>query len=854
MPPSVIIEGGNYGNIRFVSAGFTYPDNFEAKIGFDIIRRQCSSLCTMQHARDILASEGFSSSFAEVERRQSLAEEMRQILISEPNVPHEEFFDIAHLVDKVRIEGTFLDVSEAVCLGATLGSANDMIEFVHSRNAGLYPRITALTEGVSSLSHIITELRRIIDEQGGVRDNASPELAEIRSEIRRHEGQVSKRLQTVLNSAKSAGIVESDASISIREGRAVIPVTASNKRKLQGFIHDESATGKTFYIEPIEVVELNNRLRELEYAERREVVRILTAFTDMVRLDIDEVSRIEEYIANIDTLRAKARWALENNAAKPIANTEGRLALHNARHPLLAQALRRNNRPVIPLDAELDTEHRILVISGPNAGGKSVCLKTIGLLQYMFQCGMPVTAAESSELPLFGKIYIDIGDEQSIDNDLSTYSSHLINMKSMVAGADECTMILIDEFGTGTEPMMGAAIAEAILEQLVERRCYGVITTHYSNIKYYAAETEGIRNGAMMFDVQNIRPLFRLETGKPGSSFAVEIARKIGLPEDIIAAAKEKVGSDHIDLEKQLRDIARDKHYWERKRERIRQTDRKVEELEQSYHEQLSKIREERNKILREAKEQARELIAEANRQIESTIKSIREAQAEKEQTRLVRQQFNTFREQVEEDVALRAARDEQLEREMAKLERRKQRRAERKDSPKPQSAETDNNAPKLLPIIEGAKVRLMGQNGVGVVQSLRGKKAQVAFGQILTTVDTARLEVISTAEYKRLTRPDTPRTVISSDISERRLNFRSSIDIRGERVAAALEKVEALIDDALMVGIGSVTILHGKGTGALKDEVRRYLRTIPEVESAVDDHPDRGGSGITVVTFKNLI
>lgn len=807
----------------------------------------------MEHAREILADEGFCISHDEVERRQSLAEEMRQMFISEPDLPHEEFFDIAHLVDKVRIEGAFLDVTEAVCLGATLGSANDMIEFVRSRNAELYPRIAHLTEGVASLSHIITELRRIIDEHGNVRDSASPELQSIRSEIRRHEGQVSKRLQAVLSSAKSAGIVESDASISIREGRAVIPVTASNKRKLQGFIHDESATGKTFYIEPVEVVELNNRLRELEYEERREVVRILTAFTDMVRLDINDVARAEEYIANIDMLRAKARWAVDNGAAKPIIGTEGRLALHNARHPLLAQALQRNKRPIIPLDAELNTKERILVISGPNAGGKSVCLKTIGLLQYMFQCGMPLTAAESSELPLFDKLYIDIGDEQSIDNDLSTYSSHLINMKSMVAGADEHTMILIDEFGTGTEPVMGAAIAEAILERLVERRCYGVITTHYSNIKYYAAETEGIANGAMMFDVQNIRPLFRLETGKPGSSFAVEIARKIGLPEDIISSAKEKVGSDHIDLEKQLRDIARDKHYWERKRERIRQTDRKVEELEQSYHEQLSKIREERNKILREAKEQARSLISEANRQIESTIKSIREAQAEKEMTRLVRQSFNDFREQVEDDSALRAARDEQIEREMAKLERRKQRRAERSNVPQATS-EKPVEQPKVLPLTEGAKVRLVGQNGVGVVQSLRGKKAQVAFGQILTTVDASRLEVISSAEYKRLTRPETPRTVISSDISERRLNFRSSIDIRGERVSAALEQVQSLIDDALMVGIGSVTILHGKGTGALKEEVRRYLRSIPEIASATDDHPDRGGSGITVVTFKNLI
>jgi len=426
-------------------------------------------------------------------------------------------------------------------------------------------------------------------------------------------------------------------------------------------------------------------------------------------------------------------------------------------------------------------------------------------------------------------------------------------MKAMLAGADEATMVLIDEFGSGTEPIIGAAIAEAILERLVASGTFGVITTHYSNIKYYASNTEGVFNGAMMFDVQNIRPLFRLETGKPGSSFAVEIARKIGLPEDIIASAKEKAGTEHIDIEKQLREIARDKRYWEQKRERIRVADRKVEELERDYNDRLTRIREERNAIIREAKEQARTLIADANRQIETTIKEIRESQAEREQTRLIRRSFNEFKEKVEDDTAMRE-RDEALAREMARLERRRQRRDERKSqqgSAQTEKPANDTTKPQPLPLVEGAKVRLMGQDGVGVVQSIRGKRAQVAFGQILTTVDTSRLETISTAEYKRATRPDTPRTVISADISQRRLNFHSSIDIRGERVADALEKVRDLVDDALMLGIGSVTILHGKGTGALKEEVRKYLRSLPEVASAVDDHPDRGGSGITVVTFK---
>ena len=826
-----------------------YPSNFEEKIGFNTIREQCVALCTMQHARDLLAEEGFTANENEIKHRHALTEEMRQILLSEREAPTEEFYDIAEIVEKAKVEGTFLEVAEVVQLGKALISAGDFVQFLHKSDSERYPALTSLAKPVRALWNIVADIRRIVDDKGMVRDGASEELRQIRAQIRRHEGQVSKRLQAILQSAKSSGIVDSDASISIREGRAVIPVTAANKRKLNGFIHDESATGKTFYVEPAEVVELNNMLRELEYEERREIVRILTAFTDVVRLDIDDVERTEAFMAVADMVRAKARWALENGAGKPIISEENRLVFRTAKHPLLAQSLKRHKRTIIPLDVELDRERRIMVISGPNAGGKSVCLKTIGLLQYMFQCGYPITASEMSELPIFNKIYINIGDEQSIDNDLSTYSSHLLNMKAMVAGADKRTMVLIDEFGSGTEPVIGSAIAEAILEKLVASGCYGVITTHYSNIKYYASNNEGVINGAMMFDVQNIRPLFRLECGKPGSSFAIEIARKIGLPEDIIASAKEKAGSEHIDLEKQLREVARDKHYWAQKRERIRQTDRKVEEMEQALSEKLSNIREERNRIIHEAKAQAKELVAEANRQIENTIKGIREAQAEKEQTKLLRKEFEEFREEIEAD---NSEANERIEREMERLRRRQQRREERKNNPaEPKVEQPQQPVKKSLPLEVGAKVRMFGQNGVGIVKEVRGKRAQVAFGAILTTVETARLEVISSSEYKRMTRPETPRTVISADISQRRLNFRSQIDIRGERVVEALEKVQTLVDDALMVGVSSVTILHGKGTGALKEEVRRYLRSLPQVASATDDHPDRGGSGITIVTFK---
>ena len=825
-----------------------YPPTFEQKIGFDRLREQVAALCTMRAARGLLAAEGFTTSAREIVRRLSLADEMRLLLEMNPDFPGGDYPDMDHVVAKLRVEGAFLDVEEVVTLRRALAMVGQLVAFIGARGQQ-YPALYDLTRGVEAFPAIVQRIDAIIDPFCAVRDGASPELAEIRRAIREREGQAAKRLQQVLAAAKSAGIVDADAQLSVRDGKTVIPVSAANKRKLNGFIHDESATGRTFYVEPVEVVELNNELRELEYAERREIVRILTEFTETVRPDAELIAASGDYLAEVDMLRAKGRWASANGCVKPIVSTDDRLVLKDARHPLLQQTLRAQGREIVPLNMQLDKRKRILVISGPNAGGKSVCLKTTGIVQYMFQCGFPVPASEISELPVFGSIFIDIGDEQSIDNDLSTYSSHLVNMKNMLSGASDRTLVLIDEFGSGTEPTIGGAIAEAILERLLERGCYGVITTHYANIKYYAASTDGIANGAMTFDVQHIRPLFRLETGKPGSSFAVEIARKIGLPEEIIRSAAEKAGSEHINLEKQLREIARDKHYWEQKRDRIRLTDRKVEELEQSYAEQLAKIRAERQEILKKAKQEAQALIADANRQRENTIRTIRETQAEKETTRLARKELDDFRAAAEQADA--AERDAEIAREIERIERRRQRRAERKaqrgEAAAPGSAP---EPPKKREVEAGSKVRMLGQEMVGEVRAVKGKKAQVAFGQILTTVDKALLTVVSNNEYREATRPTTVRTVVSADISARKLAFRDHIDVRGMRSIEALDAVQQFIDDALMVGVGSVTILHGKGTGALKEEIRRYLRTVPEVESAVDEHADRGGAGITVVTL----
>ena len=827
-----------------------YPSNFEQRVGFDRIREQIMERCSMLSARELMAAEGFSRSRREVEERLTLADEMRTILAMEPGAEIGEQEDLRSIIDKIAVEGAYLMADECAVLLRALRGVSAIVGFIRSRREGSYPALRRMTERVQLFPELQREIERVVDDKGEVRSSASQELSEIRRAIREHEGQVAKRLQQVLQRAKASGIVEADAMISIRDGHAVIPVAAANKRKLAGFIHDESATGRTFYVEPVEVVELNNELRELEYAQMREIVRILTELTAVLRGDVEGLSRIEEYLTRVDMLRAKARWALDNGAVKPIISTEGRLLLRKARHPLLEQTLKAQGKAIVPLDMELNAERRILVISGPNAGGKSVCLKTTGILQYMVQCGFLVPALENSEFPLFDSLMIDIGDQQSLENDLSTYSSHLVNMKAMLAEASEHTLIMIDEFGSGTEPTIGGAISESILERFVERKAYGVITTHYANIKYFASRNEGVANGAMAFDVKNIQPLFSLEMGKPGSSFAIEVARKIGLPEDIVRMAMDKAGEDHINLEKQLREIARDKRYWAEKRDRIRQTDRKVEQLEQTYTDRLQSIRDERKVILDKARKEAEALIAEANRTIENTIRTIRESQADKELTRLARKEFEGFADAVVDDAAEKH--DDHIKREMERLARRRERREERRME-RERGVEPAPKAEEVKPakIEVGSKVKIEGQDVPGVVQMTKGKKAQVAFGQMMIMVEMERLKAVSSAEYREATRPTTARTVVSVDINQRKLNFRDHIDVRGMRASEALAAVEDLVDDALMVGVSGVTILHGKGTGAPKEEIRRYLRTVRDVATVADDHADRGGAGITVVTFK---
>ncbi len=828
------------------------PANFEQKIGFDRVRSQVEAQCSSPAAKRKLYAENFldSSHIEQLIDRLSRVDELLGILRSESGFPCGEYPDISSVVAKTRVVGTFLETEEIVLLRSALDSVAEIVAFFESKEEGLYPYLATTAQSVATFPHIVGHIDTIIDRFGEVKDSASAELYSIRRSIRSRQGEAGKRLRAILAEAQSAGIVDSDATVSIRDGRAVIPVLSNNKRKLNGLIQGQSATGRTYYVEPMEVVEINNELRELEYAERHEVVRILSEFTDWIRGEIDQIEQSGEFLTTMDMIRAKARWALEMECVKPIISTEGRLELRKARHPLLQQNLQKEGRELVPLDIVLDRERHIAVISGPNAGGKSVCLKCVGIVQYMFQCGFLVPALENSELPVFDSLFIDIGDQQSIDNDLSTYSSHLLNMKTLLQNATADSLVLIDEFGSGTEPIIGGAIAEAILEQLVERGTYGVITTHYSNIKYYASNTKGIANGAMMFDVNAIRPLFRLEMGTPGSSFAVEIARRIGLPESIIKTASEKAGSEHMNLERQLREIARDRRYWEQKRDRIRITDRRVEQIEADYAERLAQIKAERAEIIRTAKAEAQKIVAEANKQIENTIKTIRESQAEKELTRLARKELDEFKESMEQVGEKDAERARRIDAEMERVKRRQERRRERAEQGKSTSEPVVQKTVPKTEVEVGCKVRMAGQNVVGEVQSIKGKRAVVAFGQILSTVDKSTLTVISNSEYKAQIRPTSARTVVSVDLSARKLNFRDNIDVRGMRVDEALATVQNFIDDAIMVGIGYVSILHGKGSGALKDEIRRYLRSVPSVASYEDEHADRGGAGITIVRF----
>lgn len=755
----------------------------------------------------------------------------------------------------------YLDEQELFDLRRSLETIRDIVRFLQrsddeEEGVSPYPCLRRLAGDITVFPQLIGKINGILSPYGKIKDNASAELARIRRELASTMGSISRSLNSILRNAQSEGVVEKDVTPTMRDGRLVIPVAPALKRKIKGIVHDESASGKTVFIEPAEVVEANNRIRELEGDERREIIRILTDFSNALRPVVPDVLLSYEFLAEVDFIRAKGLFALQVSGIKP-ALEEGRLLdWRMAVHPLLQLSLMKHGKKVVPLDIELNEKQRILIISGPNAGGKSVCLKTVGLLQYMLQCGMLVPMHEGSHAGIFGSIFIDIGDEQSIEDDLSTYSSHLTNMKIMMKHCSGQSLVLIDEFGGGTEPQIGGAIAEAVLKRFNQRRTFGVITTHYQNLKHFAEDHEGVVNGAMLYDRHLMQALFQLQIGNPGSSFAVEIARKIGLPEDVIADAADIVGSEYINADKYLQDIVRDKRYWEGKRQSIRQREKQMEEVIARYQAEMEEVQRSRKEIMRRAKEEAEQLMQEANARIENTIRTIKEAQAEKEKTRQARQELSDFRESVEALMA--KEQEEKIARKMQKLQEKQQRRKEKKgkkgpDTPDAAQQEAERRArqeaERRANIVPGATVRIKGQTAAGEVMEVNGKNAVVAFGSLKTTVKLERLERTAAPQKSDSTAKSSFVSSQTQDsMYEKKLHFKQDLDVRGMRGDEALQAVTYFVDDAILVGMPRVRILHGTGTGVLRTLIRQYLQTVPGISHFADEHVQFGGAGITVV------
>ncbi|WP_167605357.1 endonuclease MutS2 [Maribellus sediminis] len=824
-----------------------YPNNFEAKIGFDRIREMLSNKCISTMGTEWVEAMQFQTSYEAIALQLGLTEEFCRIVREHDNFPAGHYYDLREALKKIRIEGRFLEPVELFDLKRSLEAVRAIVNFFAKQEEEVFPRLKEKTANVQVFPYIYDRIDTIINKFGKIRDNASPELAQIRRSIFNMQSSMSKRLHSILKQAQKDGWVDEDAAVSIRDGRAVIPVPAANKRKLKGIVYDESATGKTSYIEPTEIVELNNEIRELEYAERREVIKILTNFSNDIRPYLDELFYSYDFLGEIDFLRAKALLAVEFDAINPELHEESLIEWYHAIHPLLQQTLRRENRKIVPLDIKLTDEEHILLISGPNAGGKSVCLKTTGLLQYMLQCGLLIPISEGSKTGIFNQLFIDIGDEQSMDNDLSTYSSHLMNMKHFVRNSDEKTLVLIDEFGTGTEPMLGGSIAEAILDKLNQLRTFGVITTHYTNLKHFASSADGIVNGAMLYDSHLMNPLFKLEIGKPGSSFAFEIARKIGLPEDILEKATEKIGKDHIDFDRNLRQIDRDKRYWETKRMKIRKVEKILDNTAENYQSELEEIQKQRKEILKKAKEEADALLKDVNKRIENTIREIKQAQADKEKTREARESLDALKKEVGKKSM---ADDQQIAGKMDKLRQRESNRNKRRPEEFKKSIPQDK-LEERIELRPGDKVRLKGQDTIGDLIEVNEKNAVVAFGQLMTTIPRKNIERISNNEAKKLDKTRGARaTRVTENFSERRLTFKPEIDIRGQRVDEAIAKITEFIDEAIMFEVGQLRILHGKGHGILKQTIRDYLRSEPMVRNYKDEHVDFGGAGITVVNL----
>lgn len=833
-----------------------YPQNFEQKIGFDQIRQLLKEKCLSTLGEERVMDMAFSDHFGEVEERLDQVTEFVRILQEEDNFPAQYFFDVRPSLKRIRVEGMYLDEQELFDLRRSLETIRDIVRFLQKSDddeeegASPYPCLKRLAGDITVFPQLIAKINGILSPYGKIKDNASTELARIRRELASTMGSISRSLNSILRNAQSEGVVDKDVTPTMRDGRLVIPVAPALKRKIRGIVHDESASGKTVFIEPAEVVEANNRIRELEGDERREIIRILTDFSNQLRPSISDVLLSYEFLAEIDFIRAKALFAEQISGLKPALENKQLLDWTMAVHPLLQLSLAKHGKKVVPLDIELNEKQRILIISGPNAGGKSVCLKTVGLLQYMLQSGLLIPMHERSHAGIFSSIFIDIGDEQSIEDDLSTYSSHLMNMKIMMKSCNERSLILIDEFGGGTEPQIGGAIAEAVLKRFNQKQTFGVITTHYQNLKHFAEDNEGVINGAMLYDRHQMQPLFQLRIGNPGSSFAVEIARKIGLPEEVIQDASEIVGSEYINADKYLQDIVRDKRYWENKRQNIRQREKQMEEIISRYEKEMEEMRKTRKEIIGKAKEEAEQLLMESNARIENTIRAIKEAQAEKERTKLIRKELSDFKENVNGISADDT--DDAIARKMERLKAKQDRKKNKQNKPKETSVQPVMEK-KETPIQAGDYVKIKGQTSIGQVISIKGNNARVAFGMVEMNVKSDRLERSANAPSQSSLGKATSFLSVQTQDSmyEKKLNFKQDIDVRGMRGDEAVQTITYFIDDAIQVGVSRVRILHGTGSGILRTLIRNYLDTVQGVKSYKDEHVQFGGAGITVVDLE---
>lgn len=834
--------------------GTEIDSRLEGKLGFDRVRTFVADRCSTEYAVTRVTEETFSNNAKVIESRLALTDEMRLIVMFEENFPTNGYIDCIEFLKPLENTGYTIDILSLGKLRTMVETVRRLTAFFASIKDGVYPNLQRMSAPVMSFPEVQRRIDIILDKFGDVKDTASDKLLEIRRSIKAKEGAISKRANAILKQAQADGLTDEDAGLSVRDGKLLIPVNSSSKKKLPGFVYDTSATGKTAFIEPAEIIEIENEIVSLRADEAQEIQRILAAFSDFVRPYVPDLINSAEYVGEIDFLVAKAQVALDFKAGMPIISDNGEMNLRKARHPLLERALHKEKKEIVPVSIRLNPAKHILLISGPNAGGKSVCLKTAGLLQYMFQWGMLVPTSETSELPVFDRIMVSIGDNQNIENDLSTYSSFLDDMKTMLGKADEKTLILIDEFGSGTEPTAGGAIAEAILSEMDKRGVYGVITTHYTNLKLYASGSDtGVVNGAMQFDAANIRPLFKLDIGMPGNSFAFELARKMGLPENIVKDAESRAGEEFVGMERNLRRIVRNRRALDEKLQRIKNTDKTLENITERYQKELEGIKQTKKEILDQAKKEAQEIVQGANKTVENTIRTIKESQADKVKTSDARKELRSFVESLQiRKENERKNHDDYIEKKLKQLEDRKMRRNARNGKPQEDGKDEASSQFRGGVLKVGEKVRIKDNGMAGEIIRVSNKAVTVAIGNITSKMPLDRVERISSNEYKAAMKKTVkPRpSQDDSGLRERRLGFSPELDVRGERVSDALDIVIHYIDDAIMLNIGSVRIIHGKGTGALRDELQKYLRTIPGVTSVRDEHIQFGGSGVTIVTL----